>query len=93
MVWSLKIPLKGATNAWLRVYRNATKPLPSFAAAPLNNAVLLSYTVYHRTTPQHRELLRGLGGDLRAFVALCKHAVEDKPDPLAYLDYMRARTK
>jgi predicted aminopeptidase len=69
------------------------KPLPTFAAAPLNNAVLLSYSVYHRTTPQHRELLRGLGGDLRAFVALCKHAVEDKPDPLGYLDYMRARTK
>jgi predicted aminopeptidase len=69
------------------------KPLPIFAAAPLNNAVLLSYSVYHRTTPQHRELLRGLGGDLRSFVALCKHAVEDKPDALAYLDYMRARTK
>jgi predicted aminopeptidase len=69
------------------------KPLPTFAAAPLNNAVLLSYAVYHRSTPQHRELLRDLGGDLRAFVALCKHAVEDKPDPLAYLDYVRARTK
>ena len=28
-----------------------------FAAAPLNNAVVLSFSVYHRTTPQHRALL------------------------------------
>ncbi|MDB4969858.1 MAG: aminopeptidase [Myxococcales bacterium] len=69
------------------------KPVPIFAAAPLNNAVVLSYSVYHRTTPQHLELLRALGGDLRTFVGLCRHAVEDKPDPLAYLDYVRARTK
>ncbi len=65
-----------------------------FAAAPLNNAVLLSFSVYHRTTPQHRALLGELGGNLRAFVALCRHAVEDKPDPLEYLAYVaRARTK
>ena len=36
-----------------------------FAAAPLNNAVILSYSVYHRTTPQHRALLAELGGNLR----------------------------
>jgi predicted aminopeptidase len=66
---------------------------PGVFAGPLNNAMLLSFTVYHRTTPQHRVLLRELGGNLRAFVALCKHAVEDKPDPLEYLAYMRARTK
>jgi predicted aminopeptidase len=63
----------------------------SFIEQPLNNAVLLSYSVYHRTTPQQRALLARLGGDLRAFVALCKRAVEDEPDPLAYLT--RARTK
>ena len=68
-------------------------PPATFAATPLNNAVLISYTVYHRTTPQHLALLGRLGGDLRAFVALCRHAVEDKSDPLGYLDYMRARTK
>lgn len=65
----------------------------NFAAAPLNNAVLLSYAVYHRATPQHRELLARCGGDLRAFVALCKRAVEDEADPLAYLSSLRARTK
>ncbi len=64
-----------------------------FATGPLNNAVLLSFTVYHSTTPVQRALLAALGGNLRAFVALCKHAVEDEPDPLAYLAYMRARTK
>ncbi|MGZ3426036.1 MAG: aminopeptidase [Polyangia bacterium] len=64
-----------------------------FVAAPLNNAVLLSFSVYHRTTPQHRALLHELGGNLRTFVALCKHAVEDKPDPLEYLAYVRATVK
>ncbi|MCA1665437.1 MAG: aminopeptidase [Myxococcales bacterium] len=64
-----------------------------FATAPLNNAVVLSYSVYHSTTPQHRALLRAVGGNLRAFVALCKHAVEDKPDPLEYLAYVRATVK
>ena len=64
-----------------------------FGTGPLNNAVVLSFSVYHSTTPQHRQLLAALGGNLRAFVSLCKHAVEDKPDPLAYLAYVRARTK
>ena len=65
----------------------------AFAAQPLNNAVLLSFSIYHSSTPQHRQLLRALGGNLRAFVALCKHAVEDESDPLGYLAYVRARTK
>jgi predicted aminopeptidase len=69
-----------------------TKP-GVFGSGPLNNAVVLSFSVYHSTTPQHRALLRAVGGNLRAFVALCKHAVEDKPDPLEYLAYVRARTK
>jgi predicted aminopeptidase len=69
------------------------KRVATFAAGPLNNAVIISYAVYHRSTPEHRQLLRALGGNLRAFIALCKHAVEDKPDPLAYLSYVRARTK
>jgi predicted aminopeptidase len=63
----------------------------NFAAAPLNNAVLLSYAVYHRATPQQRQLLQRLGGDLHGFIALCRHAVEDEPDPIAYLT--SARTK
>ena len=64
-----------------------------FAAAGLNNAVVLSFSVYHASTPEHRVLLHELGGNLRSFVALCKHAVDDESDPLAYLAYMRARTK
>ena len=62
-----------------------------FGTGPLNNAVVLSFSVYHSTTPQHRVLLAELGGNLRAFVALCKRAVEEEPDPLAYLAYARAR--
>ncbi len=60
-----------------------------FAARPLNNALILSYAVYQRSTPDQRALLARLHGDLRAFVALCKHAVEDEPDPLAYLQRLR----
>jgi predicted aminopeptidase len=65
----------------------------AWGAGPLNNAVVLSYSVYHSTTPQHRALLAKVGGNLRAFVSLCKHAVEDKPDPLEYLAYVRATVK
>lgn len=68
-------------------------PTGPFAGGRLNNAVILSYSVYHSTTPQHRALLATVGGDLRAFIALCKHAVEDEPDPIDYLAYVRARTK
>ena len=64
-----------------------------FGQGPLNNAVVLSFSVYHSTTPQHRALLASVGGNLRAFVALCKHAVEDESDPLAYLAYKRATVK
>jgi len=64
-----------------------------FAAAPLNNAVVLSFSVYHASTPEHRRLLREVGGDLRAFIALCKRAVETEDDPLGYLGYKRVSTK
>lgn len=57
----------------------------AFVDQPLNNAVILAFSVYHRSTPEHEQLLDRLGGDLRALVSLCRHAVEDEPDPLAYL--------
>jgi hypothetical protein len=46
---------------------------------------LLAYVVYHHYTPEHRRLYRRVGGDLGAFIRLCKYAVEFAPDPLAYL--------
>jgi predicted aminopeptidase len=61
---------------------------------PLNNAVVLAHAVYHRSTPAHRRLLARLGGDLPALVRLYRHAVEDEPDPLAWLaslDHATAR--
>jgi predicted aminopeptidase len=65
-----------------------------FAAAPLNNAVVLSFSVYHASTPDQRALLHEVGGNLRAFIALNKHAVEDEDDPIAYLaGYRRATVK
>ncbi len=78
-----------ARKQFLTIFPPHNGRVSVFAAAPLNNAVLLSFAVYHRTTPQHRALLAHLGGNLRAFVSLCKHAVEDKPDPLEYLAYVR----
>jgi predicted aminopeptidase len=61
----------------------------AFVEQPLNNAVILAFSVYHRSTPEHERLLERLGGDLRALVALCKHAVEEEPDPLGYLAALR----
>jgi predicted aminopeptidase len=61
----------------------------AFVDQPLNNAVILAFAVYHRATPIHQHLLERLGGDLRALVAVCKHAVEDEPDPLGYLASLR----
>jgi predicted aminopeptidase len=65
------------------------KPPGVFAQEPLNNAVILSFTTYHRATPEHRRQLARMGGDLRALVALYRHAVEDEPDPLRYLASLR----
>jgi len=52
-------------------------PLPAFVAQPLNNAILISFAVYHRSTPEHERLFARLHHDLRAFVALYKRAVEN----------------
>jgi predicted aminopeptidase len=65
------------------------KPPGVFAQQPLNNAIILSFTTYHRSTPEHRRQLARLGGDLRALVALYRHAVEDESDPLRYLASLR----
>jgi len=60
------------------------KPGP-FGSEEINNAMVLSFNVYHAATPEHRAILTRLGGNLRAFVALYKHAVEDEGDPIGYL--------
>jgi predicted aminopeptidase len=65
------------------------KPPGVFAQQPLNNAVVLSFTTYHRATPEHRRRLARMGGDLKALVKLYRHAVEDEPDPLRYLASLR----
>jgi predicted aminopeptidase len=73
----------------------AGKKTTAFAKAEINNALLAVFGTYHRAGPEHERILKKLRGDLRAFVRLYKHAVEDKDDPLAYLrDYAaRAKTK
>ena len=58
---------------------------PSFVRNPLNNAILLSYGVYHDDSPAHQKLFARVGFDLPAFVRLCKYAVEFVPDPIAWL--------
>jgi predicted aminopeptidase len=57
----------------------------AFAQQPLNNAVLLSFAVYHDSTPEHRRLFQRVGEDLPTLIRLYKYAVEMTPDALAYL--------
>jgi predicted aminopeptidase len=76
-----------------REYLRRFPPLPGkppgpFARQPLNNAVVLSFAVYHNATPEHLRLLARVGGDLAAFIRLYKYAVDFAPDPI---DYLRAR--
>jgi predicted aminopeptidase len=61
----------------------------AFARRPLNNAVLLSYDVYHAATPEHRRLFARVGSNLAAFIRLYKYAVENTPDPIGYLRALR----
>lgn len=61
----------------------------AFTAQPLNNAVLISFLVYHQSTPEHRRQLARLHGNIRALIALYKHAVEDVAQPLQYLAQLR----
>ena len=60
---------------------------------PINNAVLVALSVYHRGTTEHRQRYEALHRDLRGFVALYKHAVEDMSEPLDYLAAYFVRTK
>jgi predicted aminopeptidase len=86
-----KLRRREAIFAQARVDFARRFPLPPgavphpFLREPLNNAVIVAYSVYHRDTPVHRRMLRRLGGDLRALVRLYRHAVELHRDPLRYL--------
>jgi len=58
----------------------------SFVRQPLNNAVVLAFTVYHSSTPEHRRLFARSGYDLPRFIQLYKHAVEQHAeDPIGWL--------
>lgn len=52
-----------------------------FADGPLNNAVLLSFGVYHSPGKLQQELLDSVGGDLRLFIGLYKKAAERADGP------------
>lgn len=60
--------------------------LPSFARKKLNNAVVLSYGIYHSNLPRLRELLGRLEGDLPAMIQLTKQALERDLDPDTYME-------
>ena len=49
----------------------AKKPR-AFERQRLNNAVILSFTTYHQSTPALRAQLAACGGDLRTFIAWMK---------------------
>lgn len=76
----------GARLQYLKAFPTKPGKKPGyFATETLNNAVIIGYTTYHRESPEHHRLLDKLHGDLRAFISLYKHAVDDEDDPLAYL--------
>lgn len=54
------------------------------AEGPINNALLLSFGVYHSSADFQKRLLRSVGGDLRAFVALYRRA-QARSDGAAWL--------
>ncbi|HEY3358884.1 MAG TPA: aminopeptidase [Polyangia bacterium] len=75
-----------ARAAYLRTFPPRPGRAPgAFASAKLNNAVIMAFAVYHQHTPEHRRVFERTGGDLGAFIALCKHAVEEHRDVQAYL--------
>jgi predicted aminopeptidase len=74
-----------AQAEYLRRFPPPPGATPNFVKKPLNNAVLLSYSVYHHATPAHQRLFDHVGGDLVAFIRVCKYAVEAAPDPIRWL--------
>jgi predicted aminopeptidase len=56
-----------------------------FTDPRLNNAVFVSYGVYHQGAPEHERIYRRLRGDLAEMVRLYKYAVENTEDPIAWL--------
>lgn len=60
-----------------------------FVDGPLNNAVLLSFGVYHSPGRLQQDLLDSVAGDLREFVNLYKQA-QDRPDSSAWLHRLAA---
>ncbi len=61
-------------------YRRRFPPAPNetatFLAEPLNNALLLSYAVYHEDSGLHRQLFARVGNNLAAFVRLYRVAAK-----------------
>lgn len=73
-------------------YRTAFPSGPRYrrlAEGPLNNAVLLSFGVYHRSSDLQQRLLALVDGDLHAYVDLYRRA-EARSDGVAWLRQLAA---
>lgn len=73
-------------------YRAAFPSGPRYrrlAEGPLNNAVLLSFGVYHRSSDMQQRLLALVDGDLRAYVDLYRRA-EKRSDGVVWLRQLAA---
>lgn len=69
-----------AFNELMESYRAAFPTGPRhkrLAEGPINNALLLSFGVYHGSDHVQDDLLASVDGDLRAFVGLYKRALRD----------------
>lgn len=73
-------------------YRAAFPSGPRYrrlAEGPLNNAVLLSFSVYHRSSDFQQRLLALVDGDLRSFIDLYRQA-EKRSDGVKWLRQLAA---
>ncbi len=81
-----------AQAEYRRRFPTAPGTTATFVAHPLNNALLLSYAVYHEDTDLHRRLFTRVGNDLGKFVRLYKQAAK-KQDAEAWLTEIADRKR
>ncbi len=91
--WSYEKILEQRAELFQRImksYRAAFPRGPSYrslAEGPLDNAVLLSFGVYHQSSDMQRKLLDSVDGDLKSYIDLYKLA-QDHADGAAWLGRM-----
>jgi len=88
--WNRERTLREREALFQRIQQSYRTAFPSgpryrrLSDGPLNNAVLLSFGVYHQSSDMQQALLDSVSGDLRAYIALYK-AAQDRSDGADWL--------